>query len=134
MAIEQPETARAGAPSDGVLATLRRIAAQALELLQLRVELLSTELEAEKLRLLSAVLRGLAAVLLAIVGVAMLSIGLVGALPERLRWLGALGLGALYIGAALWFWQSARTRLSRPGGAFAATAAELARDREALGS
>jgi uncharacterized membrane protein YqjE len=131
--MEQPE-ATAGTPPDGVMATLRRMAAQVLELLQSRVELLSTELEAEKLRLLSALLRGLAAVLLAIVGVAMLSIGLVAVLPDQLRGFGALGLGALYLGGALWFWHSARARLIRPGGAFAATAAELARDREALGS
>ncbi|MDN3922582.1 phage holin family protein [Roseateles violae] len=131
MSSERPE-ATIGAPPDGVLATLRRIATQALELLQTRLELLSTELEAEKLRLLAALTQGLVAVLLGIAAIAMLSIALLLLAPERLRWLAALALGLLYLAGAAWCWLRTRALLSQGGGLFAASAAELQRDREAL--
>jgi uncharacterized membrane protein YqjE len=130
MTNEQPE---AGSPaSDGVMASARRMVAQLLELLQLRVELLSTELETEKLRLLSALSHGLAALLLGIAGISMLSLALLLLTPDAWRWLSALGMSLLYFGLGWWFWWRARERLSQPGGVFAGTAAELQRDRDSL--
>lgn len=116
----------------GPLAGLRRMAAQLLELLQLRVELLSTELEAEKLRLFGALVQVLLALLLAAASLGMLSFCLLLLSPEGWRWLSALLLGLLYAGLGWWCWRRASKGLGQAGGPFAGTAAELARDREAL--
>lgn len=128
MAIEDP-TDR---PDAGILATLRRMGAQGLELLQLRIELVSTELEAEKLRLFAALTQILLGLLLVIAAVGMLSVSLILLCPDNWRWLGALALACTYGGAGWYCWRRASSQLSQPGGAFAGTVAELARDREAL--
>jgi len=130
--MSQDKPAGAETPPVGGFAGLRRMAGQGLELLQLRVELLSTELEAEKLRLFAALVRLLLALLLAAAALGMLSFCLLLLSPEGWRWLSALLLGLAYAGGAWWCWRRAATGLSQPGGAFAGTAAELARDREAL--
>jgi len=133
MALDPPEKpATAGPQAPGGLAGLRRLGAQMLELLQLRVELLSTELEAEKLRLFAALTQGLLALLLAAAALGMLSLCLLLLVPETWRWFSALLLGLLYAGLGWWCWRRAVLSLSQPGGVFAGTAAELARDREAL--
>lgn len=116
----------------GITAPLRRLGAQALEVLHLRVELLSTELEAEKLRLIAALAQGLLALLLAALGLVLLSFCLLLLSPEGWRWLAALLLGLAYIGLAAWCWLRASAQLGQPGGMFAGTVAELARDRAAL--
>jgi uncharacterized membrane protein YqjE len=116
----------------GLIATLRRIAGQGLELVQLRIELLSTEIEAEKLRLFAALTQILLGLLLVIAAVGMLSVSLILLCPEPWRWLGALGLACAYAVAGGYCWRRASAQLSQPGGAFAGTVAELARDREAF--
>lgn len=131
MAMQPPQGEAQSSPT-GLLGSVQRVGAQLLELAQLRVELLSTELEAEKLRLLSALSQGLIALLLGIAGISMLSLALLLLTPDAWRWLSAGLLALLYLGLGVWFWQRARAQLSQPGGAFAGTAAELARDRSAL--
>ncbi|MET0518652.1 MAG: phage holin family protein [Burkholderiaceae bacterium] len=128
MAIEAPTDK----PDPGVLATLRRIGAHGLELLQLRVELLSTELEAEKLRIFGALTQVVLGLLLVAAALGMFSVCLLLLCPEGWRWLGALALALVYAGLGGWCWRRASEQLSQPGGAFAGTVAELARDREAL--
>jgi uncharacterized membrane protein YqjE len=123
----EPQESHLGGPS-----ALRRIGGQLLELLQLRVEMLSVELEAEKLRLVAALFQGLLALLLAASALGMLSLCLLLLSPEGWRWLAALGLGLTYAGLAAWYWRRASADLGQAGGALAGTAAELARDREAL--
>lgn len=123
-----------GAPSGGLLEALRRLLDHGLELAQLRLELLGTELEAEKLRLVGALLGALLALLFGGLALALLSLAVVLLSPDGWRWLAALLLGGSYLGLAAWLWQRARARLSAPGGLFAGSVAELARDRDELGA
>lgn len=130
---EQPKESTAGGDaSPGLLGAWRRLGGRALELVQVRLALLGTEFEAEKLRWIQALVSAVLTLLLAAAALAMLSLGLMLLCPEPLRWALALGLFALYGGLAWWQWQRAQQHLSSPGGMFAASLAELARDREAL--
>lgn len=118
----------------GFTAALQRLGTHVLELLQVRLELLGTDLEAEKLRLLTALVTALLAVMLVSASVLMLSVGVLLLSPEGWRWAVALGLGLLYGGCGYVLLGQSRQRLQSPGGVFAASAAELARDRDSLGS
>ncbi|WP_348691478.1 phage holin family protein [Acidovorax soli] len=117
----------------GLMDALRRLLDHVLELLQLRLSLLGTELEAEKLRLFGALLGALLALLFGGMALGLLSLAIVLLSPDAWRWLAALLLGALYLGLAWWLWTRARERLAAPSGLFAASLAELGRDREELG-
>ena len=120
------------APTGGLIGALQRLGEHGLELLQVRLSLLGTELEAEKLRLLTALLRALLALVLVALALGLLSVALVLLCPDPWRWLAALLLGLVYVGGAYGLWQKAREQMSTPGGLFAASVAELARDRDAL--
>ena len=111
---------------------LGRLARVLLELLQTRVEMLSSELEAEKLRLFGALVQMLLALLMAGGALFMFSLAVLLLSPEGWRWLSGLVLTVIYAGLAAWAWSGARAQLSQPSGLFAATAAELARDRAGL--
>lgn len=131
--MDKEETAAAGAPAPGLLGALQRLTDHGLELLQVRLALLGSELEAEKLRLVSALLGALLALLFAALALGLLSLAVVLLCPDGWRWLAALGLGFLYVALAWALWRRAQARLSAPGGLFATSVAELARDRDALG-
>jgi uncharacterized membrane protein YqjE len=123
---------RPGPSGGGLLVSLRRLIATALELAQVRLELLGTELEEQKLRILAGLVWATLGVLLLTVGL-VLCAGFVLLLfgdAYRLQVLGALTL-AFLIGGALSL-RHARARLKTPPGGFATSVAELARDREAL--
>lgn len=116
--------------STDLRATLRRLADQALELVQVRLALLGTELELEAQRLFAALLRGAAALLL--FGMALLfGAALIVALlwEQRLWALAVLMLGCA--GAGWWLLRSATEALRRDR-FFGASLDELARDRERL--
>lgn len=117
----------------GLKPALQRLGGHLLELLQVRLELLGTELEAEKLRVVSALVTALLAVMLVTAAVVMLSLALLLLSPEGWRWAVALGLCVVYAGLGYAMLGRARDRLQSPEGVFAASAAELARDRDALG-
>lgn len=111
-------------------ATLRRLADQALELVQVRLALLGTELELEAQRLFAALLHGAAALLL--FGVALLSgAALVVVLlwEQRLWVLAVLMLGCAGIG---WWLLRRATAALRRDRLFGSSLDELARDRERL--
>lgn len=121
------------APAAGSLATrLRSVAAGALGILQTRLELLATELQEEKLRL--GMLLGYAAAAFFFLGfgAVLLALFLTVLLWDSHRLL-ALGVSTslfLVIGALA---AAAAARLARQGSRlFAASLAELARDREAM--
>jgi len=114
------------------LDALRRSAGLVVEMLQLRLELLVTDLEIEKLRLIAALTRIFSAILLGLLGFALLLAGLLMILPESWRWPVMLGSGVLCLLAAWLLARRAVHGLSEGGGPFAATRAELQRDREAL--
>jgi len=131
---EDSETGGASAetpqPALGLAAMLRRIAAQAIELLQLRIELFGTEWQAEKLRIYSALTGLLLAILLAGATLVMLSLTLLLLCPPAWRWCVALVLAIVFGALARLVWRRAVAQLRPPGGAFALTLAELARDKD----
>lgn len=116
----------------GLSASLRRLAAQGLDLLQLRLELLGTELEQEKIKAGAALLGLLMGVLLCAVALVLLCLTAVLLTPPPWRWLCALGLGLGFAAGGVWLMRSALAML-RSGQPFAASLAELRRDRAALG-
>ena len=130
--MSQNEPGAKPAPA-GLLEALRRLVDHGLELLQLRLSLLGTELEAEKLRLFGALLGALMALLFGGMALGLLSLAVVLLCHDAWRWLAALLLGVLYLGLAWGLWNRAQARLSAPGGLFAASLAELKRDRQELG-
>lgn len=127
-----PGNEHQAAPASGLMASLRRMLSHSIEMLQIRVEQISLDLEAEKLRLFSVLAQSLLALLMAAAALGMLSLCALLLTPDAWRWLTALALGLLYLGLSCLFWRRARRNLSQPGGAFAGTVAELARDRGAL--
>jgi uncharacterized membrane protein YqjE len=119
-------------PGAGLFQSLRRLLATALEIAQLRLDLLGNELQQEKLRIFDALAWAAVALLLLGLGL-LLGAGLLVALapePWRPLVLGLLTLACLGAGAVML--NQARQRLTSPGGALAASRAELARDRDGL--
>lgn len=115
-----------------MFSSLRQLLASAIEMAQVRLDLLSTELEVEKQRILAGLLFGVAALLVLCVGV-VLACGFVIFLMWETYRLTAIGvLALLFFGGGLWLVRSAQERLRTPGGLFAASVAELARDRSDL--
>ena len=120
------------ASSPGLLDSLRRLGATALETVQVRADLLAVELEQEKRRLLGALLLGALALLLLGVGLVLL-VGLLLMLLHEAHRLAALAVLTLaFLGAGLALVLRARRQLESPGGLAAGSRGELARDRQAL--
>jgi uncharacterized membrane protein YqjE len=119
------------APPAGLFDALRRLLATTAGLAQARVELFATDLELEKQRLIGAALRALVGLLLLGVGL-LLAVAFVLLLIESQHRMAALGVLALgFLGGGIWLLLAARNHAAAES-AFAATAAELARDRDAL--
>ena len=116
----------------GLLDSLRGLLGTTLEIVQTRLELIGCELEQEKANLLAALWWGaLSLVLLAVA--LLLAVGFVLLLLQDAYRLPALGgLVLLFVVGAVALLQHARRRLHSVGGTFATSAAELARDRDAL--
>jgi uncharacterized membrane protein YqjE len=120
------------AAATGLFSSLRRLVGTALELAQVRLELLSTEVEREKLRVFDGLFWAALALLLLSVGVALLCAFIVLLFWDGYR-LPAVGvLTVLFIGGGFWVTRIARQHLQSPGGMFATSSAELARDRSGL--
>lgn len=123
---------QAGPSSGGLAQSLRRMAGTLLEIGQARFELLATEFELEKLRLFDALLWVAFGLLFVGVGLVLLVLLLLMSLQEAHR-LTALALAVLLalVGGGLLI-RKARRRLQGGAAPFAATSAELERDRERL--
>ncbi|WP_431048773.1 phage holin family protein [Roseateles sp. L2-2] len=115
----------------GLTERLRRVADRALELARVRLELLGVELQSELLRLFGALTALLLALLLGVAALLMLVFAALLWVPDVWRAPVGAGLGAAFlIGAAgCWFWAKQQLATGKP---FAASVAELARDRRAL--
>lgn len=116
----------------GLIVSLQRVGASLLGLLQARLELLGAELREERTRVFGLLAWGAVALLLLQTGVLFLGLLAVAAWGEERRLLALAVVAGLFIGAAVLAWRLARTHLEREEGAFAASLAELERDREAL--
>ncbi len=117
-------------PSTGLLARLQGIAALGLELLSTRLELIGNELQIEVLLAFDALVRGAAGLLMLIFGVFFLTTFLVALVWDSYRLLALAAAATLFIGVGGLFLMEARRRLQRVGNVFAASLAELRRDRE----
>jgi len=120
------------AKSAGLFASLRGLAATATEMAQVRLELLSTEVEREKLRVFDGLVWAALALVLLCVGVVLLCGFVVLLFWEGYRLPALAVLTLVFIAAGVWVAIIARQRLSSPGGMFATSVAELARDRSGL--
>ncbi|HTY03891.1 MAG TPA: phage holin family protein [Rhodocyclaceae bacterium] len=119
-------------PRGGLLASLRGLAATGIELLQTRLELFAVELQEEKARLLGLVAFGAAALLLLAAGAVFLAVFLTVLLWDNNRLL-ALGIfSALFLGGGLVCLSIARHHARASSHLFAASLAELAKDRAAV--
>ena len=116
----------------GLLGSLRRLLAGAVETAQVRLDLLAVELEQEKRRLLEALMLAAGALLLLGVGLVLAVALLLMLLQEGYRLAALALLTAAFLGGAGMLLRLARDRLASPGGLAAASRAELARDRQSL--
>jgi uncharacterized membrane protein YqjE len=129
---EDPQTPGAEA-APGLAEGMRRLAADGIELLRLRIELFGTEWEAEKLRIFAALTGLLLAILLGGATLVMLSAAILLLCPPEWRWALALSLAIVFGLLARRVWRQAMAQLRPPGGAFALTLAELKRDKDQFG-
>ena len=116
----------------GLFASLRGLLTTSVALLRTRFELLATELEEEKLRLLSLLAYAVAAFFFLGCGLVMLAIFFIVLFwdTNRLLAIGSFTAIFLCVGIAAGF--QVQRLLRRKSGMFAASLAELARDRAAL--
>lgn len=116
----------------GLLGSARRVLAAVLDIAHTRLQLASTELEEERLRLTELMLWAALALFFLFVGVVLTALLVVVLLWDDHRELALALLSAGFLGsAALAGFIGMRKARSRPP-LFAATLAELKRDREAL--
>lgn len=118
----------------GLFASLSLLLGTVLEIAQVRLDLVGTEVELEKRRIFDGLLWGAVALLVLGIGLVLLC-GFIVLLfwdGYRLPAVGAMALLFLFSSAALI--REARRRLRRANGMFAASLAELERDRAGLQS
>jgi uncharacterized membrane protein YqjE len=119
-------------PSSGLFASLRQLLATVLEIAQVRLEILGNELEQEKLRISGALMLAAIGLMLLSVGTVLLC-GFVLMLFEQGYRLAALGLLTVaFLGGGVVVLFACSRRLSTPGGMFAASLAEIAKDSDGL--
>lgn len=121
-----------GAASGGLAQSLRRMAGTLLEIGQTRFELLATEFELEKLRLFDALVWLAFGLLLVGVGLVLALLLLLLALQESHRAVALAVAVLLTVGAGWALIRKARRRLQGEAAPFAASRAELDRDRALL--
>jgi len=121
----------ADAPARGLFASLRGLLATGVAIVHTRLELLGTELQEEKARLLGLLAFGAAALILLAAGTVFLAVFLTVLLWDSNRLL-ALGVfSALFLAGGAVSLLVALRHARSPSRLFAASLAELARDRAA---
>jgi uncharacterized membrane protein YqjE len=122
----------AAAPESGLLAALRRLGLTLAGLLHTRLELVATELEEERNRILRLLLLALAAAFFLALGVVLLTFFIIVLAWESHRILAAGLLTAAYLAIGAFLAMSARDAAKAQAKLFAATLAELRKDRDEL--
>lgn len=118
----------------GLFESIRTLAATLLSIAHTRLDLFSTELEEERVRLTSMLVWGLAGVFCAGLGTLFATLFVVLALWDTSRLL-AVGIPAsLYLLGAALAWLIVRAKARSKPRLFAASLAELSKDREQLTS
>jgi len=116
----------------GLLASLRRLFATLLEILQTRVEIVATEFEEERERIQELLLFGFLALFFCSFGLLLLTLFIVMLFWETHRLYVLGGFTLLYLTLGIVAVAILRQRLKTRPRLFATTLAELSRDREQL--
>jgi uncharacterized membrane protein YqjE len=121
-------------PAPGVIASLRSLAASAVGIVRTRLELFANEFEEERVRTLQIVLLAAIALFCAAVGVLLVTAWIVVALWDQYR-LATIGVLAFaYLAVAFMAFRKMKSKAAERSKLFAASLAELARDRDLLKS
>ncbi len=121
-------------PSGGLFASLPRLVATVLEILRTRVEIVSTELEEERERLRELVIYGFWALFFTSIGIVLITLFVVMLLWQYFGPYVFGALGAIYVTLGLIATVRLRRLLRERPRLFAATLAELRKDRVELGA
>jgi uncharacterized membrane protein YqjE len=119
-------------PGGGLYDSLKGLAASLIAIAHTRLDLLSTDLEEERERLLSVLLMLFVAMFCLGVGVVLLALLIVVAVWESHRLLALVGLTALFLAGGAAAFGCARHKLRTKPKLFAASLAELSKDRQHL--
>jgi uncharacterized membrane protein YqjE len=119
-------------PGGGLYDSLKGLAASLIAIAHTRLDLLSTDLEEERERLLSVLLMLFVALFCLGVGVVLLALLIVVAVWESHRLLALVGLTALFLAGGAAAFGCARHKLRTKPKLFAASLAELSKDRQHL--
>ncbi|HSD97775.1 MAG TPA: phage holin family protein [Sulfuricaulis sp.] len=120
------------APAGGLLASLQRLLATLLDIVQTRIAIVATEFEEERVRLRELVVFGFVALFFVNLGVVLFTLLVVMLFWESHRLYVMGGFALLYLGVGVAAGISLRHRLKSRPRLFAATLAELAKDRDQL--
>jgi uncharacterized membrane protein YqjE len=120
------------APAGGLLASLQRLLATLLDIVQTRVAIVATEFEEERVRLREMVVFGLVALFFVSLGIVLLTLFVVMLFWETHRLYVMGGFALLYLGLGVVAGISLCHRLKSRPRLFAATLAELSKDRDQL--
>lgn len=121
-----------GERSAGLFTSSRRLAASLLEMVQTRLEIVSGEFEEERERLQELVVYGLMSLLLISFGVIFLTLVVVLLLWEEHRFAVLGAFAVIYLGLGAFAFAMMRRKLRERSRLFAATIAELKKDRQSL--
>ena len=132
MATEEPHAGPDPAP--GLLASLRSLAATAVGIVRTRLELLATEIEKESLRLAQIAFWAFVALLFVMLGLVTFTLLIVVLFWDTHRVMVVALLTIFYLGAGIGIGWWVRSRLKVSSKLFAASLAELAKDRDKLTS
>lgn len=119
-------------PDSGLLATLRRLAATAIALLQTRLELIAAEVDEERTRLIRLLLLSVMAGFFLAIGVVTLTIFILLLAWDTHGLLAAGLLTAIYLGIGTAIALNVRKLANERSKLFSASLAELRKDRDKL--
>ena len=120
------------APAGGLLASLLRLLATLLDIVQTRVAIVATEFEEERVRLRELVVFGFVALFFVNLGIVLFTLFVVMLFWETHRLYVMGGFALLYLGVGVVAGISLRHRLKSRPRLFATTLAELSKDRDQL--
>lgn len=126
------ESERSAGHATGLLASLQRLLATLLEIVQTRVAIVATEYEEERERIRELVVFGFLALFFVSLGIVLLTLFVVMLFWETHRLYVMGGFALLYLGLGVATVVSLRRRLKSRPRLFAATLAEFAKDRDQL--
>jgi uncharacterized membrane protein YqjE len=129
---DTPSGARDAPPGGGLVASLRRLCATLIEILQTRLELLATEYEEERAWLRSLLVYALVAVFFLAFGTLLLTLFVILLFWDEYRLIAVGGVAFFYLLLGLGAWALLRAKARNRPRFLSSTIAELGKDRAAL--